>query len=514
MNLGKNAPMTMSDSWSRAKSPAIARRSRATKSRLTNRRLHTLAEALEPRHLLSALTVEVTGANLKESFNKAFKNAQVATFTSSDTTLKAAAFTATIDWGDGVTSVGKIKAVKNVPGKFEITGSHNYKTGLTQESPTETVDNASAGVTASASSEVNVKGAPFTEIPVDLTAVEGGPVDQTSVAEFNSHIKKFTVTGVEVNWNDEDDSTTGTVVPDSTVKGRFDVIPSSDHNFYEATDDPYADRGPSNLDVTVTFKIGNQAYTMFLAPSINIADAPLTPDTAPNKITESLDVKTNEIVGYFTDENPFAKAKDYDVTIDWGDDTPLDSFAGDGSDSDLGEVQTDPSLSAVNATHTYTETGTYTVTTTVTDISGAPPITLTSTVTVAAAPTIQLHGLPDATVGVPIGGTDPVAGTMGDALFGYVEFHDFQKHLSTDYEYQIDWGDGTPIDTSARLVGIGGSPANSFIVYATHTYQSAGDFTVTLDVLTLSGNVIATAAYDGPQDGEINRQEPVYPPNS
>ncbi len=476
-------------------------------------------EALEPRHLLSALTLEVTGAKLKESFNKAFKNAQVATFTSSDTTLKATAFTATINWGDGVTTVGTIKAVKKVPGKFDVIGGHTYKAGLTQQTPTITINDPSAGATASSSANVNVSRAPFTEVPVSLTAVAGGPIAQPYVAEFDSHVKKFSATQVLIDWNDGGSTMTGTVVPDPSVKGRFDVIPSSSHNFSKETDYPVpADAGPNYLFVAVTCKIGNGAVNIYMDPKIFIADAPITPNSGSNTITPSLNVNTEETVGAFTDADPNGKPKDFNVTVNWGDKTPPSSF--NGAKNTLGEIFGSPDLFSVLAYHTYTTTGNYTITTTVTDIGGAPPITLKSTANVVAVPaTIQLHGLPDATVGQPIGGpADPDSGTMnGEVIFGYVEFHDFQEHEASDFNYTIDWGDGTPLDTSARLVPIGplgSTEGHSFIVYASHTYEKAGDFTVTLNVLTTSGTVIATAAYNGPQNGEITRQEPVYPPNS
>ena len=52
--------------------------------------------------------------------------AVVGAFIDSDPLEPAVVFTATIDWGDGTSSVGTVAADPNVPGRFQINGSHTY----------------------------------------------------------------------------------------------------------------------------------------------------------------------------------------------------------------------------------------------------------------------------------------------------------------------------------------------------------------------------------------------------
>jgi uncharacterized protein (TIGR03118 family) len=68
--------------------------------------------------------ISATGATIDATPGKALSNVVVATFTDADRALKASAFSATIDWGDGRTSAGKVVAVKG--GGFRVLGSHTY----------------------------------------------------------------------------------------------------------------------------------------------------------------------------------------------------------------------------------------------------------------------------------------------------------------------------------------------------------------------------------------------------
>ena len=52
-------------------------------------------------------------------------------------------FQALINWGDGSTSAGKIKANKHFKGTFTITGTHDYKDGISDQTITITVNTPS-----------------------------------------------------------------------------------------------------------------------------------------------------------------------------------------------------------------------------------------------------------------------------------------------------------------------------------------------------------------------------------
>ena len=71
----------------------------------------------------------VTGGSLKEKFQKSF-TATVASFTSSNWSERASDFQATIEWGDGSSTSGTIKANKKHKGEFTVTGTHVYADGV------------------------------------------------------------------------------------------------------------------------------------------------------------------------------------------------------------------------------------------------------------------------------------------------------------------------------------------------------------------------------------------------
>jgi len=71
----------------------------------------------------TALNLTVTTQNIAATSGTQFSGA-VANFTSTDTTATASTFTATIDWGDGTSSLGTVTV--NSSGGFEVTGTHTF----------------------------------------------------------------------------------------------------------------------------------------------------------------------------------------------------------------------------------------------------------------------------------------------------------------------------------------------------------------------------------------------------
>jgi hypothetical protein len=101
-----------------------------------------------------------------------------------------------------------------------------------------------------------------------------------------------------------------------------------------------------------------------------------------------------------------------------------------------------------------------------------------STAVVAAPPTQTL-----ATAGLsgPIG--QPISGVLGAFTVGGTVIR------PGDYRASIDWGDGTPMDTSAKFELTAPPPGTSvaYAVVGTHTYTTFGQFNVKLTVDTLGG---------------------------
>jgi hypothetical protein len=86
--------------------------------------------------------------------NLALSNVTVATFTDSITANVASDFTANIDWGDGVTTVGTISGSN---GSFTVTGSHTYAQGGQNTVSVVVFDDAPGTASALATSTITLR---------------------------------------------------------------------------------------------------------------------------------------------------------------------------------------------------------------------------------------------------------------------------------------------------------------------------------------------------------------------
>jgi uncharacterized protein (TIGR03118 family) len=82
------------------------------------------ATSIATTNVVGEASISATGTTIHATRGKALSKVVVATFTDADPALKASVFFATIDWGDGQTSAGKVVAVKR--GGFRVLGSHKY----------------------------------------------------------------------------------------------------------------------------------------------------------------------------------------------------------------------------------------------------------------------------------------------------------------------------------------------------------------------------------------------------
>jgi large repetitive protein len=458
-----------------------ARQVRAAAMRGPRRRRRPWAELLEDRALLAALTLQVTGASLTEPFNKAFTAAQVATFTSSNMTAKAADFTATIDWGDGTaSSAGTIKADTQVKGRFDVTGDHTYKDGLTQETATVTIKAPKVGASATATTVVNVTGAPFTEVPVSLHAVEGHPTDETVVGKFDSHVGAVLATKVIITWDAlSRDISPGKIVPDPTVKGRFDVIVVGTHKMLEETKspDPF-EKGPPFVEIQLSlhYSVTNRPLSadFSLDPAIDVADAPLKASGDPVTINTSVGADVLQTMGSFLDADPGGKANDYTVTINWGDQSPPTTLGG--KHSPEGEVYGTADLFDVLSHHPYAKPGTFPLTITIRDKGDLPPLILKATAKVAPA---QLSMYPASATEHIVAAT--FAGPFGTSFVGSLP--DGNPGLDyAHYSATIDWGDKTQTPPDTKGSPFPSKDGKSILIIGGHYYEEEGSYTITLTV--------------------------------
>ncbi|WP_165233769.1 calcium-binding protein [Aquisphaera insulae] len=117
--------------------------------------------------IANAPTISVTGQAVSAVAGQAFANQVVATFTSSNPSLPAGVYGATINWGDGSgTSAGTITSTGS--GTFSIQGGHTYATAGSY--PISITVNGPESSQGSASSTANVTAQNNTGGPQNLTS--------------------------------------------------------------------------------------------------------------------------------------------------------------------------------------------------------------------------------------------------------------------------------------------------------------------------------------------------------
>jgi hypothetical protein len=382
------------------------------------------------------------GVSLKATEGATIKTTTVATFTDADTSEAITSYTATIDWGDGHTSTGTLKATTTA-GKFLVQGSHIY---ADEGNYTVTVSiSDTGGATASATDTATVADATLTPTAKKVSPTEGVAFTGT-VATFHDNNTKapasdFTAT---ITWGDRNTST-GTVV--ATGKGNFAVVGSN----------TYAEEGTYAVNVSISDDGGKSTSVTSKA---TVADARLTGKGLTVQATEGN--VFSGTVATFTDANGNPDINDFSATIVWGDkQTSAGTIVPDGSGG-----------FAVLGGHTYAEKGTYSMTITIDDAGGASS-KVGSTAKVADAP---LSGQ-----AVPVNAVhgQPFSGTVAT-------FTDGNPTAPVgDFTATINWGDG---HTSTATVVI--DPNGGFDVIGDHTYANAGAFAITVNIIDKDGSTL------------------------
>jgi len=357
----------------------------AAKMREQRRGWQLTAEALEGRAMLAAPTLSVTGRTVTETLRKSF-HADVATFISTDPGANVTDFQATIQWGDGTSSAGTIKTLKQGHGKFAVVGTHKYINPVRQEHVEITVNDLTRGATASAATTIEVAHAPINFVPVPVQGVEGQSLTSVLIGEFTVHKPGLKASDFQSSASLANASVT--VVRDPRATNRFDLLLTSSTPFIISTDYPnngsatwLAEHPPADIITTVQ-AVTARWHIQFSATSpLFVADAPLEPSGGPIEI-----VANNPFhhifftVAQFTDGNPYATSNDFHVTINFGDGSQPQQFPGSGIGPLVQQFGTGSSAYwAVRAFYYFPVLGTFTVTTTITDVGGAPPLVVLAT---------------------------------------------------------------------------------------------------------------------------------------
>ncbi len=175
------------------------------------------------------------------AFTNQANSLEVASFTDADPGAKASDYTATINWGNGMTSSGTV-ALDPAGGKFDVFGTDPYTAAGTETVGVTIRDFGSS--TTSINSTATVTANPFIASNVSPSATEG--------AAFSGIVATFTdtkpgsaasIVSVPISWGDGATST-GSVIADPNIAGQYDVIGTH----------TYAEEG----SFTVAVKLGDQ----------------------------------------------------------------------------------------------------------------------------------------------------------------------------------------------------------------------------------------------------------------
>ncbi len=381
----------------------------------------------------------------------------VATFSDLDPAGTPSDYTATITWGDGVTTLGSI--VPGTPGLFNVLGTHTF-----EEVGTYTVSVVIAdagGATTTAVSTFIITDAPLLVAPIP-------PITETQAQSFTAPVGAFTDAdalsttsdfSATINWGDGSPVTSGVI---SQQAGGTYIVTGT-HTYAANT------TGLPPFPVTFSVKdIGGSTLVDAVGSPVTVLDASLSSSAgATIKGIEGITTGT-VVIGTFTDANPLATASDFTAILPpggWGDGTPLAPTA-------LTVTQISATTSStvfeVTGSHIYADVGQFPITVNVSDAGGASTV-IFSTALIADAPLAFPPQLPIRTTEAAIYPLPVLAPPLFSGAVAY--FTDANPGATaSDFTATINWGDGTAPTTGTVVPG----PSGTFEVDGSHTYASSG----------------------------------------
>jgi RHS repeat-associated protein len=351
----------------------------------------------------------------------------------------ATAYAATIQWGDGSAAAGTVSGPGGAAG-WQVAGSHVYSAAGSYSVQINVAGPNGQSLLVNHTTAL-VADAPLTGQAVIYGAAPGtynDVVGSFSDANPQAQPRDFVAT---IRWGDG--STSAGLV--SGQGGLFTV--TGQHSYPAGT---YAvsvavqDTAGSSTSWTSTLYVGTQP-----AP----AALPLLAADPTVSAIEGQSLPSSTIVATFTDSDGNTDPTKYTATINWGD-GPTNYTGTVAYNSGTGQFQ-------VSGGHTYAEEGSAAVQVNVTDSADGSHYQVTSTALIS-----------DATLTVV--SASSVNATAGTSWSGQLlTFTDTDPSgTSSDYSASVDWGDG---QASAGTIGVSGG---NFTVSGTHTYGSAGPFTI------------------------------------
>jgi hypothetical protein len=385
---------------------------------------------------------------------------------------RLAALQATIDWGDGATSVvtsqpsagGRIVAGPGA--SYQIRGNHMYAEDGAYHIHITVRDLDTGAHNSAINTPVAVAESDLAAVPVAVTATEGLP--------FSGNVGAFVDPGssdgssqftAHIDWGDGV-KTTGTVVQDSP--GHFHVLGSH----------TYAEEGKHTIRTTVSETGLAVTPAIKIASKAVVVDAPIHVTFVGGVVPHVEGAALTDTIATFSDDDPGGDPADYTATITWGDGstTVVTSHA-----SPAGQIVRDPGVSTwfdVVATHTYAEQQlAIPVQVQVKDAGGAVG---------TGAGTMRIDDAPLTPARVTF------TAIVGHSYTGVVaQFTDADPFAAwSDFSVTIHWGDGTTSTASRPThtvvpATVGGKPG--FAILGTHTYSAAGPVAIIVDIIDEGG---------------------------
>ena len=372
-------------------------------------------------------------------------------------------YTATINWGDGLSSTGTVNDTVMPSGASgTVSATHVFATTGVYTA-TLTVNDSDGG-SSSETFQITVANVPPTFVASlgNVTLNEGQtlslPTVQFTDPTFANPAQPYSPSfNYTINWGDGSAASTGaaTVTQSATSpsQGQF----TGSHL--------YSVPGTYTATVTVVNNEGGTTSETFQVVVVNVP-----PTIAPIATQNGTEAATLSLAGVtFTDPGT---QETYTATIDWGDGNPTTSATLNYSVTAAGAAGT------IAGSHIYADAGTYSGTITIVDSLGGTSVRAFTVVVADVAPSIA----PPAT-SVNEGSTYTVGFT--DPGFNNPLFPG--GPITQTFTYNVNWGDGTVLSgvpVSNVTPGGPGTPTQGSLA---HVYGESGTYTVTVTVFDRHG---------------------------
>ena len=389
-------------------------------------------------------------------------------------------YSASIDWGDGVTETATVTAdASGFAGS--IAAEHVYADdGVYQVELTLTDDDG--GTVSSGVMSVITNADPVLSGLNDVSTSENTATTFTDL--FTITDPGFTFgTGVEtfdatIDWGDGSTPTTiSNIAGSAGPTGPTVASVTADHL--------YSMEGVYTVTVTVSDDNGGATQGTLQAFVSNTA-----PVLAPIDDVSANEGESVTVAGSFTDDDLAAgvdPSATHTLSIDWG----------DGTVESLTPVMTAVNEAAFSGDHTYADDGVYEIRVTVMDDdNGQASQTADATIT-GVAPAITPASDATANVGAST--------TFALATFTDPGFTSSTAGTQETFTATVDWGDGSPVETITGVTVVNGSPGvlTTGSISADHVYAAAGVFTVAVTISDDDGESNSTTL-----NIEVNADDP------